>query len=138
MRLPRIAKDIPRSNRKPNPRRQAEHLAFIRMLPCIACGRSAPSQAAHVRSGTDGGVGLKPHDKFSTPMCAACHAKQHKVGELTFWSALGIDPLDTAYRLWTISGNLEAGARLIFRARQQIALKGLSNHDAEFRSEGES
>jgi hypothetical protein len=36
--------------------------------------------------------------------------KQHGVGQLTRWSGLQIDPLDTALRLWTISGN-DAGPR---------------------------
>ena len=52
---------------------------------------------------------------------AACHAKQHRIGELTFWSAL-IDPLNVALRLWTVSADAEAGARTVFRARQQINL----------------
>ena len=53
-------------------------------------------------------------------LCAACHAKQHRIGELTFWSALRIDPLNVALRLWTISANIKAGERTVFRARQQI------------------
>jgi hypothetical protein len=47
-------------------------------------------------------------------------AKQHRVGELTFWSALPIDPLDVALRLWTVSADVEARERTVFRARQQI------------------
>jgi hypothetical protein len=43
--------------------------------------------------------------------------------ELTFWSALKIDPVDTALGLWTVSGNIEAGRRIVFRARQAIGLR---------------
>jgi hypothetical protein len=75
-----------------------------------------------VRTGTDGGVGMKPGDRYAVPLCTACHAKQHRVGELTFWSALRIDPLNVALHLWTVSANVEAGERTVFRARQQINL----------------
>lgn len=121
---PRIARTVLRSKRKPDPRRASAHLAFVRSLPCLACGASAPSQAAHVRSSGDGGVGTKPADKFSLPLCPRCHLDdQHRIGELAFYGRLGIDPVDTALRLWTVSGNAEAGERLIFRARQTIELK---------------
>jgi len=47
---------------------------------------------------------------------------QHEFGELTFWSALRIDPLNVALRLWTMSGDINAGERIVFRARQRIEL----------------
>jgi len=97
-------------------------LAFIRQLSCVACGKAAPSEAAHVRSETDGGAGLKPSDRYSVPLCNSCHSLQHEFGELTFWSVLRIDPLDVAFRLWTVSGDLKAGERIAFRARQKIEL----------------
>jgi hypothetical protein len=75
-----------------------------------------------VRTGTDGGVGVKPGDRYAVPLCTACHAKQHRVGELSFWSALRIDPLNVAFRLWIVSADLKAGERTVFRARQQIDL----------------
>jgi hypothetical protein len=74
-----------------------------------------------VRCGTDGGTGYKPSDRYSVPLCTACHAEQHR-GELSFWAALGIDPLNVALRLWTVSGDLSAGERVVFRARQGIDL----------------
>ena len=119
----RIPREIIKARRKPNPRRSIEHLAFIRSLPCLACGAAVSVQAAHVRSSGDGGVGIKPGDKFSLPLCAACHHTQHQIGEPAFFGKLGIDPTDTALRLWTVSGDRAAGERLIFRARQAIALK---------------
>jgi hypothetical protein len=122
MPAPRIPRTIARSKTKPNLRSRVAHLAFVRQLPCVACGKAAPSDAAHVRTGTDGGTGIKPTDRYTVPLCAACHAKQHRVGELTFWSALRIDPVDVALRLWTISADVEAGERTVFRARQSINL----------------
>src|SRR5215471_149274 len=122
MPAPRIPRIVARSKPKPSSRRRVQHLAFIRQLPCMACGRAAPSDAAHVRTGTDSGVGMKPGDRYAVPLCIACHAKQHRLGELTFWSALRIDPLNVALRLWSVSADVEAGERTIFRARQQINL----------------
>ena len=118
----RIPRSIVRHKPKPDLHRRMQHLAFLRQLSCVACGRAAPSEAAHVRTGTDGGAGMKPGDRYGVPLCAACHAKQHRVGELTFWSALRIDPLNVALRLWTVSADLKAGERTVFRARQQIDL----------------
>jgi hypothetical protein len=65
---------------------------------------------------------MKPGDRYAVPLCSACHAKQHRVGELTFWSALRFDPVNVALQLWTVSDDLKAGERTVFRARQQIDL----------------
>jgi hypothetical protein len=118
----RIPKTMARDKPKPNLHRRGQHLAFLRQLPCVACGKAAPSEAAHVRTATDGGVGVKPADRYAVPLCATCHAKQHRMGELSFWSALCIDPLNVSLRLWTISADLKAGERVVFRARQHINL----------------
>src|ERR1700719_876313 len=122
MRTPRIPRRVARSKPKPEFRRRAQHLAFVRQLSCVACGKAAPSEAAHVRSGTDGGAGTKPSDRYSISLCTSCHELQHRFGELRFWSVLRIDPLNVALRLWTVSGDLEAGERIVFRARQHINL----------------
>jgi hypothetical protein len=66
--------------------------------------------------------GMKLSDRYSVPLCSSCHALQHQFGELKFWSTLRIDPLDVAFRLWTVTGDIEAGARIVFRARQRIDL----------------
>jgi hypothetical protein len=121
MRTP-IPRRVARSKPKPEFRRRAQHLAFVRQLSCVACGKAAPSEAAHVRLGTDAGMGIKPSDRYSVSLCASCHELQHRFGELRFWSVLRIDPLNIALRLWTVSGDLEAGERTVFRARQHINL----------------
>ena len=118
----RIPKAIARGNRKPHLHRRGQHLAFVRQLPCVACGKAGPSEAAHVRTGANGGVAVKPADRYAVPLCTTCHAKQHRMGELSFWSALRIDPLNVSLRLWTISADLKAGERMVFRARQHIDL----------------
>ena len=59
------------------------------------CGSSANVCAAHVRNGGGGGMGLKPDDFRTVPLCwgpnanihrqLGCHDRQHIVGEETFW-----------------------------------------------------
>ena len=119
----RIPRAVARAKLKPDLRKRMRHLTFVRQLPCVVCGRAAPSEAAHVRSGSDGGAGMKPSDRYTVSLCSDCHALQHQFGELTFWSTVRIDPLNVAFRLWTVSGNIKAGERIVFRARQQIDLK---------------
>ena len=122
----RIPRSLPQHERKPTERLRPKHLAWLRSLGvCICCGRNFLAggiAAMHVRCGTDGGTSLKPSDRFALPGCNECHARQHQVGELAFWSALGIDPLDYAARFWAVSGNTEQGLRTIMRAQQAIAL----------------
>ena len=75
-----------------------------------------------MRSGSDAGVGVKPSDRYSVSLCTECHALQHHFGEQRFWSTVRIDPLNVAFRLWTISGDITAGERIVFRTRQRITL----------------
>lgn len=76
--------------------RDAKYLAWLRELPCVACGRTSTdsycSQAAHVRVGGDGGMGLKPSDYRAVPLCFMCHRAQHDYGERTFWERAKLDP----------------------------------------------
>ena len=134
MPAPRISRTTARGKPKPDRRKRTRHLAFVRQLACVACGKAAPSEAAHVRSGSDGGAGIKPSDRYSVSLCTSCHELQHGFGELTFWSVLRIDPLNVALRLWTVSGDLEAGDRVVFRARQQINLMKIDPRRTKFPS----
>lgn len=86
-------------------------LAFVRRKPCCACGKAAPSQAAHLRM-TDAahhekrhvGIAEKPSDRWCNPLCVECHLDapeaQHKIGEKKFWAKVGIDPFANATKLW--------------------------------------
>ena len=122
---PRIAREVAKSKRQADPKRNASHLDFVRSLPCVVCGKLPRSEAAHIRVGTDGGMATKPSDKFSVPLCCGpdgCHAKQHRIGEITFWANSGIDPMTVAARLWTVSGDEAQGRRAVARARQAARL----------------
>jgi hypothetical protein len=60
---------------------------------------------------------------IATPFLYAPTVMRNSIGgELTFWSTLRIDPVNLALRLWTISADVEAGERTVFRARQRINL----------------
>lgn len=134
--LPRIARDLPVYQRKPNERLRPKHLQFIRALRCCRCGAPGPCEAAHVRLASDGGASLRPSDRFTVPLCAWCHRlatdAQH-AGEATFWAELQIDPLDLALRLWTITGDLDQGNRAVFRQLQLIELHVGEARFREFR-----
>jgi len=75
----RIPRTVARSEPKPRFRRRSWHLAFVRQLPCVVCGSAGPSEVAHVRSGSDGGVGMKPADRYIVSLCRDCHSLQHQV-----------------------------------------------------------
>jgi hypothetical protein len=68
------------------PHRSESHLDHIRSLPCVLCNAPPPSEAAHFRLGLGGGMGIKPSDEMTLPMCHAHHAKQHQMGEHLFWA----------------------------------------------------
>lgn len=94
--------------RQPRERDNA-HLAYVRRLPCAACGKPGPCDAAHLRSGSiqhgkrPTGMAEKPSDRWVTPLCRPCHTQQHSGNELAFWSALGIDPFALCIRLYADS-----------------------------------
>lgn len=82
-------------------------LAWLRTKPCACgCGRSAPSEAAHLRSAaleygkSHTGMQEKPSDFWAVPLAALCHRLQHHVGETKFWTERGINPFDLAIRLY--------------------------------------
>jgi hypothetical protein len=78
------------------PYRSKRHLAYIREQHCAACGAWTPSQAAHYRLGTDGGMRMKPSDLYVLPLCVACHAREHR-GNRTFWQGVHVMALIESY-----------------------------------------
>lgn len=83
------------------PARNEDYLNYIRKMPCMICRGQTDdplemdhqSEAAHVRIGGDGGMGLKPSDYRSVPLCHIHHRSQHVSGERTFWrDVAGRDP----------------------------------------------
>jgi len=56
-----------------------------------------PIEVAHVRLGSGAGIGQKPDDFRTVPLCRDHHARQHEVGERTFWAGVDLDGLLTAF-----------------------------------------
>ena len=48
-------------------------------------------ECAHVRRGSDGGVGLKPSDRWVISLCVAHHREQHQIGERAFEERYSLD-----------------------------------------------
>lgn len=102
------------------------HLAAVRRCPCLSCDNDPAGEAAHVRMSAPGkpvtGIGVKPHDRYTLPLCSTCHTRspeaQHNVGEVAFWSDLGIDPLVICERLYAVSPDVPKMREVIFAARE--------------------
>ena len=78
--------------REPNGRECPAHRAWVRQHHCCVPGCLArPIECAHVRRDTDGGVALKPSDRWSISLCRDHHLEQHQIGETAFEKRYGID-----------------------------------------------
>lgn len=99
--------------------KSSSHLAFIRSLPCLACGDNTSTEAAHVRMSDytvakyNPGMGQKPEDCFTVPLCSQCHRNQHFEGEVIFWSLRNIDPVKKALALYAYSGNHNLAGQVV-------------------------
>src|SRR5687768_16869931 len=80
-----------KSDKAEKGRRSPAHRAWVRGFACSACGSSTAIECAHVRSGTDGGTGLKPSDRWCLSLCKTCHTAQHAAGEESFERTWGIN-----------------------------------------------
>lgn len=80
-----------------SPRNCPAHRAWIRKHRCSVpdCQR-LPVECAHVRTGTDGGAGMKPSDKWAISLCEYHHREQHSIGEKAFAAKYDIDLLELA------------------------------------------
>jgi hypothetical protein len=68
------------------------HRMWVRQHFCsVPLCRRGPIECAHVRTGTDGGAGIKPSDKWVVSLCAFHHREQHQIGELDFEGKHDID-----------------------------------------------
>src|ERR1019366_1012352 len=83
------------------PPRDKTYLAWIREMPCIACGVEGRSVAAH--TGTDGGMSQKASDYSCVPLCADCHTQApgayHRAGRGTFERRHGLSFAGAVARL---------------------------------------
>ena len=98
------------------------HLAFIRRLPSVVSGQLG-CEAAHVRAGSAvhnkkwTGMAQKSSDCWALPLTPNEHRAQHCENEMEFWRSHGIDPFEVAVRLYEVSGDVQAGIRIIREIR---------------------
>lgn len=94
------------------------HRKFVRSFVCLvqqqigahpdtgACD-STQIECAHVRrglpQGEQAGIGEKPHDCFTVPLCRTHHAQQHRIGEESFEKLYRVKMIDTALKLAKVS-----------------------------------
>jgi hypothetical protein len=79
---------IARKEKRESRWKSTVHRNWIRGFTCCRCGSSGPIEVAHVRIGSNAGMGQKPDDWRTVPLCGGeqgCHALQHRMGERTFW-----------------------------------------------------
>jgi len=61
-----------------------KYLKLIRQMPCVRCGCNPCGEAAHLRLNGDGkenpGMGAKPDDAWTLPLCRSCHAHSTQHG----------------------------------------------------------
>lgn len=102
------APKFPVPTRQPDPKRNPGHLAWIRTLPCAVKGCCSKAiQAAHVRVETGGGMGMKPADYFSVPLCVDHHLEQHRIGHAEFDATHMLDLRALAEELAAMSPALD-------------------------------
>ncbi|ESK40272.1 hypothetical protein P256_00719 [Acinetobacter nectaris CIP 110549] len=54
--------------------RSNQRLNAVRSLPCVKCGKPAPSEACHANWSEYGkGIGIKASDEFVIPLCRQHH-----------------------------------------------------------------
>lgn len=62
---------------KNKPLRSKKHLDWIRNMPCAVCCAPPPSDPHHITNTGQGGMGTKPGDDFTIPLCRVCHTELH-------------------------------------------------------------
>lgn len=98
--------------------RSEKHRRFIACLPCVV-SLSNEVQAAHVRKGNLCGIGMKPSDEFCLPLSVSEHAKQHRIGEESYWKPYGGHEKASALakKLYEATGDGKEAMRLIMEFR---------------------
>jgi hypothetical protein len=92
-----MIRKLPKKAKRETRFRSQRHLNHVRGHACVVCDASAPIEAAHVRLGSGAGMGQKPHDYRALALCKDCHARQHTVGEATFWKACDPEAILAAF-----------------------------------------
>ena len=105
--------------------RDEPHLKYIRSLACVICGDDTSVEACHIRFADASlvkatGIAIKPDDYWVLPMCSKHHRLQHSGNERKFWNDAGIDACLYALRLFSVSGDYEAGLAILKAANHGL------------------
>jgi hypothetical protein len=93
----RLPKRLDRGQRRVDGRRCPGHRAWVRRHQCCVPGCAALEiECAHVRIGTDGGLAIKPSDRWAISLCHDHHREQHQIGETAFARRYEIDLYELA------------------------------------------
>lgn len=92
-----LPRRIPKEPKRASRWRSPAHCNHIRGFACSNCGTTAGIEVAHVRLGSRAGIGQKPDDFRAVSLCRVCHARQHTVGEETFWRGRDVEALIAAF-----------------------------------------
>jgi len=117
------------------PVRSSEHLAFVRTLPCLVCGRT-PSDAAHFPGVR--GMAQKRSDLETGPLCRIHHAEQHRIGWPRFIQTYELDvkailaELREKPRIEVIWGLLRLYPRKVWSPRTYIKVYRATYRGEEF------
>ena len=96
-----------------------KHLRFVRGRLCLVCGDNTSVEAAHIRMADPRigkpmvGMGEKPDDRYTVPLCSRCHQDQHKHNERAWWADKHRDPILIALALHSHSGDQEMGETIV-------------------------
>lgn len=95
-----LPRRIPKEKKQSLRWRSQAHCSFVRSHECCVPGCTArPIEVAHVRRGSDAGMGRKPSDYFTVSLCGGPeghHSEQHRLGEQSFERRYAIDLLALA------------------------------------------
>lgn len=99
-----------RAKQKQRPGNSAEHLAFIRQLPCIDTGSRYMVEPHHLKCLGGRGGAMRAPDRYAVPLCHRSHIYGvETVGsknELAWFQQRGINPRKLADDLWAATGDL--------------------------------
>lgn len=91
-----LPRRLPKRKAKSGRWKSQAHCNWLRGFACCACDSDVCIEVSHIRIGTDGGMGRKPSDYYSLPLCKICHQSLHQKGERTFYDVNNISALELA------------------------------------------
>lgn len=109
-----------RTPRKAREGTDKAHLAFVRSLPCLACGGASEAHHLLVVPNHERGGAMKSGDRWAVPLCHDHHMSLHDWpgGERDWFNVCKIIyPPAIAALLFQLSGNTDAAMLALSEAR---------------------